>query len=64
MTEVIKSDDDFNDIDLEVDDNLQNFINYVKNKESEKIPEPTPYVISTQSGWCKFKDMNILIYPK
>ena len=58
MTEVIKSDDDFNDIDLEVDDNLQNFINYVKNKESEKIPEPTPYVISTQSGWCKFKDMN------
>jgi hypothetical protein len=58
MTEVIKSDDDFNDIDLEVDDNLQNFINYVKNKESEKIPEPTPYVISTQSGWCKFKNID------
>lgn len=58
MTEIIKSDDNFNDIDLELDDNLQNFINYVKNKENEEIPEPTPYVISTQSAWCKIKNMD------
>ena len=58
MTELIESDDNFNDIELELDDNLQNFINYVKNKENEKIPEPSPYTISTQSAWCKIKDMN------
>jgi len=58
MTELIKSDNNFNDIDLELDDNLQNFINYVKNKENEEIPEATPYVISTQSAWCKIKNID------
>jgi len=63
MTEIINSDtnDDtnFNDFnDLDIDDNLQNFMNYVKNKENEKIPKPTPYVISTQSAMCDFKNID------
>ena len=63
MTEIINSDtnddnddNDFNDLDI--DDNLQNFMNYVKNKENEKIPKPTPYVISTQSAMCDFKNID------
>ena len=59
MTEYIESDDtELNDIDLEIDDELKNFIDFVKNKENEKIPEPTPYVISTQSAWCQFKNID------
>ncbi len=63
MTEYIESDntdfnDDFNDIDLEIDGDLKNFIDFVKNKENEKIPEPTNYVISTQSAWCKLKNID------
>jgi len=61
MTELIESDninDKFNDIDLEIDDELQNFIDFVKNKENEKIPEPSPYVISTQSAWCQINGIN------
>lgn len=58
MTEIINSDNNFNDINLEIDDNLQNFMNYVKNKENETIPEPTPYVISTQSAMCDLKNID------
>ena len=49
---------DENNDDFEIDENLQNFMDFVKNKENKKIPEPTNYVISTQSGWCKFKNIN------
>lgn len=56
-TEDIQFNDDFND-EIEIDEELQNFINFVKNKENEKIPEPTKYVISTQSGWCKLKNID------
>ena len=62
MTEIIESDatDNINDNfeDLEIDEDLQQFINFVKNKESEKIPEPSPYVISTQSAWCKLNNID------
>ena len=62
MTEIIESDntDNINENfeDLEIDEDLQQFINFVKNKESEKIPEPSPYVISTQSAWCKLNNID------
>ena len=67
MTELIKSENnicnineknDYIEDDYELDENLQNFIDFIKNKENNKIPEPTPFVISTQSGWCKFKNIN------
>jgi hypothetical protein len=63
MTELIENknssfNDEFEDIDLEIDNDLQNFMDFVKNKENNKIPEPTNYVISTQSGWCCFENID------
>ena len=55
--EINNSQEDIID-DFEIDENLQNFMDFVKNKENKQIPEPTKYVISTQSGWCKFKNIN------
>ena len=57
MTEQ-KTSVDFNDLDFEIDDELQNFMDFVKNKETEEIPIPTPFVISTQSAWCIMKNLN------
>ena len=38
--------------DFEIDDELEEFLKFIKDKENEKIPEPTPFTISTQSAWC------------
>jgi hypothetical protein len=36
---------DENNDDFEIDENLQNFMDFVKNKENKKITEQTNYVI-------------------
>ena len=48
--------DDFNE--YEIDEELQEYFNFVKNKENENIPDPTPYSISTQSAWCLIENLN------
>ena len=58
MTEIIKSVKKINDNDLDIDDDLQNFMEYLKNKENEEIPEPSNYVISTQSAMCELYNIN------
>lgn len=52
----LEMNDEFNE--FEIDDELQDFLDFVKNKENEKIPEPSPYTISTQSAWCLIDDLN------
>lgn len=44
--------------DFEIDDELEEFLKFIKDKENEKIPEPTPFTISTQSAWCTINDLH------
>ena len=51
-----EQDEDYEDMDLKI----MQFINMVNNKENEKIPEPTNFVISTQSAMCNIENVNII----
>ena len=55
-----EQDEDYEDMDLKI----MQFINMVNNKENEKIPEPTNFVISTQSAMCNIENVNIIDLSK
>jgi hypothetical protein len=44
--------------DEKMDLKIINFIKMINNKETEKIPEPTNFVISTQSAMCNIDNVN------
>jgi hypothetical protein len=46
--------DNYEDMDLKI----INFIKKMNNKENEKIPDPTYFVISTHSAMCNISNIN------
>jgi len=55
-----ENNDDYENMDLKI----MQFIKMVNNKENEKIPEPTYFVISTQSAMCNIENVNIIDLSK
>ena len=41
-----------------IDQNVIDFINMINNKEMQKIPEPSNFIISTQSAMCNIQNVN------
>ena len=41
-----------------MDQNVMNFINMINNKEMHKIPEPSNFIISTQSAMCNLENVD------